>query len=86
MLSPSLVILIPQSREKNPRSSLKVNSAKHPGSFSYFVGPKEIAEILLPPLRDQDDRRFIFSYVLRHYRVAFVMGRNLRTFGCGGWI
>jgi hypothetical protein len=29
MLSPSPVILIPQSREKNLRSSLRVNSAKH---------------------------------------------------------
>jgi hypothetical protein len=38
------VMLIPQSREK------------HPGSFSYFVEPKETVKILLPRLRDQDDR------------------------------
>ena len=46
MLSPSHVILIPQSREENPRSSLRANSAKHLCSFSQVLEPKPTAEIL----------------------------------------
>jgi ATP-dependent Lhr-like helicase len=49
MLSPSPVIL---SEAKNPRSSLRVNSAKHLCSSSEAT--KTTAEILLPRLRDQD--------------------------------
>jgi predicted DNA-binding ribbon-helix-helix protein len=49
MLSPSLVILIPQSREKNLRSSLRVNCAKHLCSSSADAKRKKTAEILRPP-------------------------------------
>ena len=55
MLSPSLVIL---SEAKNPRSSLRVNSAKHPCSLSQVLEPKATAEILRFA---QDDKRLIFS-------------------------
>jgi hypothetical protein len=41
MLSPSPVILIPQSREKNLRSMLRVNSAKHRCSSSEPAKPKK---------------------------------------------
>ena len=68
MLSPSLVILIPQSREKNPRSSLRVNSARHLSSFSQGLEPKATAEILRFAQNDkrraQDDSRLIFSHLL----------------------
>ena len=59
MLSPFAVILIPQSREKDLRSSLMVNSAKHPGIFSALFELSN-AGILLPRLRDQNDRRWRF--------------------------
>jgi hypothetical protein len=57
MLSPSLVIL---SEAKNPRSSLRVNSAKHLCSFSHVLEPKATAEILRFA---QDDSRLIFSHL-----------------------
>jgi hypothetical protein len=55
VLSPSRVIL---SEAKNPCSSLRVNSAKHQNSFSYFVEPKETAGILRFAQNDRSEAFF----------------------------
>jgi hypothetical protein len=63
MLSPFAVILIPQSREKDLRSSLRVNSAKHPCSLSPDASRrKQLQRSFARPKarRAQDDRRLQF--------------------------
>ena len=58
ILSPSLVILIPQSREKNLRSSLRVNFAKDLRSWFWFKYLRKTAAILRVA---QNDRSEAFS-------------------------
>jgi hypothetical protein len=79
MLSPSLVIL---SEAKNPRSSLRVNSAKHLCSFSQVLGPKATAEILRFA---QDDSRLVFSHLRPPGERASLMNRHQRVPRAAGY-
>ncbi len=70
MLSPPLVILIPLWREKDLGSSLRVNSAKHLGSF--LTGARQMRGFFAPLRFAQNDKPYWIAHGLMTLSLARV--------------